>query len=75
MMFWVLGVSAQTVDSSRVDSFSVTDSLLVMEPVQEAKVEDTLLEPTYWNLKEKKVEMKSVRIPPGNRTGYFIFGP
>ena len=73
MMFWVLGVSAQTVDSSRVDSLSVTDSLLVMEPVQEAKVEDTLLEPTYWNLKEKKVEMKAVRVPPGNRTGYFIW--
>lgn len=73
MMFWVLGVSAQTVDSSRVDSLSVTDSLLVMEPVQEAKVEDTLLEPTYWNLKEKKVEMKAVRIPPADRTGYFIW--
>ena len=73
MMFWVLGVSAQTVDSSRVDSLSVTDSLMVMEPVQEAKVEDTLLEPTYWNLKEKKVEIKAVRIPPGNRTGYFIW--
>ena len=73
MMFWVLGVSAQTVDSSRVDSLSVTDSLMVLEPVQEAKVEDTLLEPTYWNLKEKKVEMKAVRIPPADRTGYFIW--
>jgi len=73
MMFWVLGVSAQTVDSSRVDSLSVTDSLLVMEPVQEAKVEDTLLEPTYWDLKGKMVEMKAVRIPPADRTGYFIW--
>ena len=73
MMFWVLGVSAQTVDSSRVDSLSVTDSLLVMEPVQEAKVEDTLLEPTYWDLKGKMVEMKAVRIPPADQTGYFIW--
>jgi hypothetical protein len=72
-MFWVLGVSAQTVDSSRVDSLSVTDSLLVMEPVQEAKVEDTLLEPTYWDLKGKMVEMKAVRIPPADQTGYFIW--
>lgn len=73
MMFWVLGVSAQIVDSSRVDSLALVDSLVTMDSVQQEKVQDTLLEPRYWDLKEKIVEMKTHRIPPGDRTGYFVW--
>ncbi|MEY4852646.1 MAG: hypothetical protein RIS99_1041 [Bacteroidota bacterium] len=73
MMFWVLGVSAQTADSSRVDSLAVVDSLVTMDSVQQEKVQDTLLEPTYWDSKEKRTEVKAVRIPPGDRTGYFVW--
>ena len=65
---------AQPVDSVLVDSVPSADSATVAPISEEVFTpKDTLVEPRYWDANQNRVEVKTQRPAPSDRTGYFVW--